>query len=890
MNGQYATKGYILQSLVALLDSFEEDWETICVEPNDESEKVDIKWTFSNSIKKAVQVKSSKNLITYSLAKKWADELAKSTPNAVLELVLVGNKIENKITTLTNNKIGTVIISTKSLSIDDFENIILSKINSFFEKNGKNNVAPSLGKLFVRALNQQILNNSVIGKSVNQYEFKEELLNSLQSVESHLKRSAYNLLLPNNAPPEEDVRTTIMNHFLSLIGWRSLNKNEKRHLYDEKTGQDKEIQIDYWGEYECPLKDNVNDIIYINADVVAQYPDTPSSYYKALKDDLYNVDYIRNQLISEDKIDVSNSIEHCIQFMLSLNESEKGLSSLQTKDVFKDKILNKNIIYHSVDNKKADFIISSVITARKYREDLVVKFLYPITEDNSQLNRIGKRSAYLPPQYLSSSILPIIKEDRNKISVLLFCSDCYNKERLKKIIWMLIKLTSGLANEYKIFFPDYDNQYTNEVAEVFRSYNNNDLTEKISLEKLTLCNSTELQSVPSIIEDNLKDEEFDETLNENRKLKIEAHLIEYLPYGDMLKPFLTSETIKADFLRMFLQGKGIFFRTADRTRIIQLMTSMLFSPVDIELLVAYAEVKDKPLEANTIQYPLVDSNSNISYSLSKVNFNQNEIKEGLKANIISFNVVKPINDNEELIINAFVEQNNPNKQALISKVVSTVRVVAKKDTLSNKLEITKEHNSRPARIIAERIAKQLSEQLIQRNTIEDQSIEIRFSDFSNNRERINFLLSFTNIESSAIFSSFNAKSFKYMFDESADLPEEYEDKKGKECVLELKGRNLDQIRELQNDSLKNILLGESMAINYRFNYRGITGNYFVVVNFSNALSNKPNPDGLFNIKYAKMHIDNRCMAKVTNIKTFESELKKHFNQFKKEKLAQFNII
>ena len=39
MNGQYAIKGYLFQSLVALLDSFELNWETVCVEPNDESEK-----------------------------------------------------------------------------------------------------------------------------------------------------------------------------------------------------------------------------------------------------------------------------------------------------------------------------------------------------------------------------------------------------------------------------------------------------------------------------------------------------------------------------------------------------------------------------------------------------------------------------------------------------------------------------------------------------------------------------------------------------------------------------------------------------------------------------------------------------------------------------------
>ena len=37
---------------------------------------------------------------------------------------------------------------------------------------------------------------------------------------------------------------------------------------------------------------------------------------------------------------------------------------------------------------------------------------------------------------------------------------------------------------------------------------------------------------------------------------------------------------------------------------------------------------------------------------------------------------------------------------------------------------------------------------------------------------------------------FDAKSIKFMFDESLPLPKEYVDKQGKECVTQLKGRNL----------------------------------------------------------------------------------------------------
>ena len=123
------------------------------------------------------------------------------------------------------------------------------------------------------------------------------------------------------------------------------------------------------------------------------------------------------------------------------------------------------------------------------------------------------------------------------------------------MIWLLIRLTSGLANEYKIYFTDYDNiQYNNEASEVIRSYNNNDLTNRIYIEKLNLCNCSDLQIVPLNMNTNIKDEDFDEITNKKKQLRIEPHLIDYLPYGDSLKPFLNSDAVKAEDLKIFLQN------------------------------------------------------------------------------------------------------------------------------------------------------------------------------------------------------------------------------------------------------------------------------------------------------------------------------------------------
>lgn len=885
MSGQYAIKGYLIQSLVALLDSFESDWETVRVEPNNESEKVDISWIYKDGKKKVIQVKSSINLMTLSSVKKWVKELEEGCLDAnEYELTLVG-RVADKIYNLKDHKIDNVVINNKDISLDEFETLIISKINSFFEKKGKNAISPQLGKLFSKALNQQILQNSIIGKSVSFIDFENSLLDSLQAIERHLEKSAYSLLLSDTPNTNEDIKSTIINHILNLIGWTTLNKDETITLYNEKLDKNENFTIDYWGNYDSPLKDNIQDVVFVNTSLEAEYP---IDFSNTIKQNTFCVDLIRKALIERRKISPENAIEHCVQFILSLKNTEQDQGICGLKECFKSKLLNKEIVYYSIDNKKANFLISSIITAKKYRTELVTKFLYPITEENSKIEKIGKRGTYLPPQYINSSILPVIKEDTNKISVLLFCADPYSKERFRKILWLLIRLTSGLANEYIVYFPDFNSQYQNEINEIIRSYKNNDLTSRVRIEQLMLCNAIDLQIIPSNLTEDLKDEDFDDTANKNKKLLIQPHLIEYLPYGDSIKPFLASDAVKSDDLKLFLENKGVFFKTADKTKIIQLMTSMLFSSLDIESLVNFVNINGRSLECSFAQYPLIDENALIGSLTSNNMINQNILQDGLKADIISVDQIQPTNSQDSYVIKMHLEQKNPNKQALVSIARSIAQVTIKIDQTTKKLEFTKEYNSRPARTVAERVVKQLSDTLIRQNIIEDKCIDVCFSEFSN-RERVNFLLSFTNIESSFVFKKFNAKSFKFMYDEGADLPIEYQDKKDKECVTQLHGKNLDTINELQDNNLKDILLGEELAVTYRYDIRGICGNYFVIINFSDALKNKPIPDGIFNFR-GKVYIDSKSKQMVSSIQTIENELKKEFNRLRKEKLQQFNKI
>lgn len=99
MGGQAGVRGYLIQALIAVLNSLnkKDKWISVSVEPNDESEKVDICWKYENSKVKVVQVKSTENSFSYAHAKKWSEELESKTPNATEYILFLVGRLENKL-------------------------------------------------------------------------------------------------------------------------------------------------------------------------------------------------------------------------------------------------------------------------------------------------------------------------------------------------------------------------------------------------------------------------------------------------------------------------------------------------------------------------------------------------------------------------------------------------------------------------------------------------------------------------------------------------------------------------------------------------------------------------------------------------------------------------
>jgi hypothetical protein len=78
--GQVGIRGYLVQTLIGVLDALQQDhdWTAVTLEPQVESDKVDILWEYRDGTSKAVQVKSTVNEFGKASIEGWARDLQDS--------------------------------------------------------------------------------------------------------------------------------------------------------------------------------------------------------------------------------------------------------------------------------------------------------------------------------------------------------------------------------------------------------------------------------------------------------------------------------------------------------------------------------------------------------------------------------------------------------------------------------------------------------------------------------------------------------------------------------------------------------------------------------------------------------------------------------------------
>lgn len=150
MSGQDGNRGYLIQTVIALLESLNRsDWDQLTIEPAHASDKIDISWYGASAIR-ACQVKSSINQINQPDAQKWAAELETQSTADELTLILVGPCSSSVARMGSQGKVA--IPCPKSLDFKGMLGFAAHLLDRFLVHENINAQSPNHRELMVRAL------------------------------------------------------------------------------------------------------------------------------------------------------------------------------------------------------------------------------------------------------------------------------------------------------------------------------------------------------------------------------------------------------------------------------------------------------------------------------------------------------------------------------------------------------------------------------------------------------------------------------------------------------------------------------------------------------------------------------------------------------------------
>lgn len=184
MGGPEAIRGYLIQTIISLIESLEKDeeWTRLELEPKNESEKVDICFHYPNK-KRVIQVKSSENQINLNKIKKWCEDLKNSTKADEYELKLVGTSFTkgalNQIKS--GHYIDVKLPEPETISLDRLIEISSHRLSKYILNTG-NLITPILSEKIIINLITELLLKSTTGECIPREDFKHKDTNGIENL------------------------------------------------------------------------------------------------------------------------------------------------------------------------------------------------------------------------------------------------------------------------------------------------------------------------------------------------------------------------------------------------------------------------------------------------------------------------------------------------------------------------------------------------------------------------------------------------------------------------------------------------------------------------------------------------------------------------------------
>lgn len=327
-----------------------------------------------------------------------------------------------------------------------------------------------------------------------------------------------------------------------------------------------------------------------------------------------------------------------------------------------------------------------------------------------------------------------------------------------------------------------------------------------------------------------------------------------LPYGAALKEYIAHSNISSNDLKDFLNSKGIFLNSYERKEMISIFETLLILPEEFRLLADKVKEKNERVKHLSQKYRITKDFCLID-ELSDFQFDYDN--DSMNENYEYLSVPSLVEDSGSCIFEYKIKTYDKYQSwgQITSEHEGAVSFELNGDQLI--VEATAEYTTPETRKINESIINCVKQHLIKKEFF-DANVKaeyIKYDDFCNNNERVDFLLSFKDAQvEGAKFEEITEVKFapdKRENISSTDLAW-MEDHVTKSI---LSGKEIEKISFFMNDKNYNAMIIESVTLKFSLDIENITGNVFIKVGFPEII-NFTLPDKAFEFSVIDIRFDN----------------------------------
>lgn len=361
----------------------------------------------------------------------------------------------------------------------------------------------------------------------------------------------------------------------------------------------------------------------------------------------------------------------------------------------------------------------------------------------------------------------------------------------------------------------------------------------------------------------------------------------FIPSGEMIRELASQTYVSEADIKSILRQRGIFTPGNQKESTVSILSCLLLSPPEFDILVERQTVKEDNLKsAGSGKITLNDNFTNLT------DFVHQEFLPGLTAQISPKNAFlrdnykivgrpqsKVIVKDKEIEVEITIERTNYNKSWVNHK--SQFKAIVSFKHVGNQINFQRFFTSNETKTVVNKSVSFFERRCKELKVVNDQEQEhrVRFDDFDNSGRIVFFLKLFNSSEARSLnIEGENVASFEFCPDTQTALPQELIWMDNKEELI-FRGKQIETTFFLNEPKYHSNLIVWRMQATFKFDLIGLTGKVKVDFNFHEYQRDKSHKAPLEINLTSSLELDNKNLS-ISQKETVKKRLLGKFEELK----------